>query len=82
MTKFVIAAVAAALLGSTSVSLANDSGRETYQSPLSFNLQQAHQQVNSVRDARAQTTERQQAVRPFTAAESAWFARNNPQILN
>lgn len=55
MTKFTIAAVAAALLASTSVSFAEgDSGREIYQSALSFNLsQQPAQQIN-VRNAHAQ----------------------------
>jgi hypothetical protein len=84
MTKFVIAAATAALLASTSVSFAEgDSGRDTYQSALSFNLQPvATQQVNNVRNARAQITSDNHAVKPFTADEAAWFARANPQTAN
>ena len=84
MNKFVIAAVAATLLASTSASFAEgDSGRETYQSAQAFYTQQSlNSQVNNVRDARAQAVNGRQAVKPFTAEENAWFANSNPVTAN
>lgn len=76
MNKFVIAAVAATLLASTSAYAEGDSGRDTYQSAQSFYTQQSiASPANAVRDARAQDVKGRQAVKSFTADEAAWFAR-------
>ena len=83
MNKFVIAAVAATLLASTSVSYAEgDSGRDTYQSAQSFYTQQSVNAPANVRDARAQIVNGRQAVKPFTADEAAWFARATVPTAN
>jgi hypothetical protein len=80
MTKLVIAAATAVLLGSTAVSLADDSGRYTPVEALAAPAQQ-QVQLNSVRNVRAQINAERQAVRPINATENAWFAQTTPSPL-
>jgi hypothetical protein len=80
MNKIVIAAVAATLLGSTSLALA-EPGSDTYNgSSFYATAQQPH--AATARDARAQIVNGRQAVKPFTAQENAWFVIANPVTAN
>jgi hypothetical protein len=87
MSKFVIAAVAATLLGSTAAALAEEAGGAPYESQLAFfanQKQYANPQLANARNAQARQTARDDArhVRAVTADENAYFDRATPETAN
>jgi hypothetical protein len=84
MKKLLIAAVAATLVGSTSLALANDSGRKIYDTANDFWSQEYNRghQANGVFNAQASINGADhQAVKPVTNAERQLFANSTPSVL-
>lgn len=84
MKKLLIAAVAATLVGSTSLAFANDSGRKIYDTANDFWAQQyaAPRAGNGILNAQASVNgAAHQAVKPVTNAERQLFANSTPSVL-